>query len=141
MSYKTYQAAMETGLIPKRRGQVFKFIVDNQDFFNPQMVSQADCRRQFRHNSFQPRFKELVEQGVIEEVGMKRDPDSGCNVKGYRTTGRMPVPLEAAPRMRISERATAFFRHLAQNDPRLSNDPVEVVDQIVQKLKGKACRS
>ena len=86
-SIDSYREAHASGLIGKRQMQVLDFIIANQP------CSQGDVSRHFADasSSFQPRFRELEDAGLIEQRGMKIDPATGRTVKAYWATDKLPT--------------------------------------------------
>jgi hypothetical protein len=86
-SVESYRAANSSGLIGKRQMEVLAFVIANEP------CSQGDVSRHFADasSSYQPRFRELEDAGVIEQRGTKRDPATGREVKAYWSTGNTPA--------------------------------------------------
>jgi len=86
-SIESYRAAHESGLIGKRQMQVLEFVIANEP------CSQGDVGRHFADasSSFQPRFRELQDAGLIEPRGTKVDAATGREVKAYWSTGKLPT--------------------------------------------------
>src|SRR5688572_6052615 len=96
--------------------QVLEFIRQHE---GADGVSQGDAARHFddASSSFQPRFRELEDAGMIAVVGTKRDPVTSRMVKAYRITGS----TEPIRRKRRKIRATL---QPVENDPyRVSFEP------------------
>src|SRR4051794_27905089 len=96
-SIESYRAAHESGLIGKRQLQVLEFVIANEP------CSQGDVGRHFADasSSFQPRFRELQDAGLIEQRGTKVDPATGREVKAYVSTGKMPTAPVRRKRRKI----------------------------------------
>jgi hypothetical protein len=86
-SIESYRAAHKSGLIGQRQLEVLEFVMANEP------CSQGDVSRHFADasSSYQPRFRELADAGLIAEVGTKHDPTTGREVKAYRATGKLPT--------------------------------------------------
>jgi hypothetical protein len=86
-SIESYQAAHSSGLIGQRQLEVLEFVIANA------LCSQGDVSRHFADasSSYQPRFRELEDSGLIEQRGTKIDPASGREVKAYVATGKIPA--------------------------------------------------
>jgi hypothetical protein len=99
-SIASYRDAQRSGLIGQRQMQVLEFVVANEP------CSQGDVGRHFADasSSFQPRFRELEDAGLIEQRGTKRDDATGRIVKAYVATGK--IPTEPVRRKRRKMRAT-----------------------------------
>src|SRR5581483_5834008 len=84
-SIESYREAQRSGLISQRQLQVLEFVIANEP------CSQGDVSRHFADasSSFQPRFRELEDAGLIEQRGTKRDPATGREVKAYVATGKL----------------------------------------------------
>src|SRR5947208_11108308 len=80
--------------------EVLEFVIANEP------CSQGDVSRHFADasSSFQPRFRELEDTGLIEQRGTKHDPATGREVKAYWSTGKLPTA--AACRKRRKMKAT-----------------------------------
>jgi hypothetical protein len=89
-----------SGLIGQRQMVVLAFVIANEP------CSQGDVSRHFANasSSYQPRFRELKDAGVIEQRRTKVDPATGRVVKAYVATGK--IPTEPIRRKRRKFRAT-----------------------------------
>jgi hypothetical protein len=85
-SIESYRAAHASGLIGTRQMEVLGFVIANEP------CSQGDVSRHFADasSSYQPRFRELEDSGLIEQRGTKVDPATGRAVKSYFATGKIP---------------------------------------------------
>lgn len=86
-SIESYREAHKSGLIGTRQLQVLDFVIANEP------CSQGDVSRHFADasSSFQPRFRELEDAGLIEQRGTKVDAATGRVVKAYAATGKLPT--------------------------------------------------
>src|SRR6185295_11109948 len=84
---ESYRDAQRSGLIGQRQLQVLEFVLAHAP------CSQGDVGRHFADasSSFQPRFRELEDSGLIEQRGTKRDEATGRIVKAYVATGKIPT--------------------------------------------------
>jgi len=96
-SIESYREAQRSGLISQRQLQVLEFVIANEP------CSQGDVSRHFADasSSFQPRFRELEDAGLIEQRGTKRDPATGREVKAYVATGKLPTATMRRKRRKI----------------------------------------
>ena len=76
-SLESHRKAQRSGLIGQRQMQVLEFVMANGP------CSQGDVGRHFADasSSFQPRFRELENAGLIAQCGTKRDDATGRIVK------------------------------------------------------------
>ena len=96
-SIASYRAAHESGLIGQRQLDVLAFVMANEP------CSQGDVSRHFADasSSYQPRFRELADAGLIAEIGTKRDAVTGREVKAYRATGKLPTAAVRRTRRKV----------------------------------------
>jgi hypothetical protein len=96
-SIESYRAAHASGLIGTRQMQVLEFVIANEP------CSQGDVSRHFADasSSYQPRFRELQDAGLIEQSGTKVDPATGREVKAYRATGKPPTATVRRKRRKV----------------------------------------
>jgi hypothetical protein len=99
-SIESYREAHASGLIGKRQMEVLGFVIAHQP------CSQGDVSRHFADasSSYQPRFRELEDAGLIAADGTTTDRVTGREVKVYRATGA--VPTRRVQRRRRKVRAT-----------------------------------
>src|SRR3954468_1503491 len=97
-SIDSYRAAQASGLIGKRQLEVLAFVMANEP------CSQGDVGRHFADasSSFQPRFRELQDAGLIEQRGTKVDPATGRTVKAYVATGKQPTATVRRKRRKVT---------------------------------------
>jgi len=96
-SIESYREAHASGLIGKRQLEVLGFVIANEP------CSQGDVSRHFADasSSYQPRFRELEDAGLIEQRGTKHDPATGREVKAYAATGKLPTAPVRRKRRKI----------------------------------------
>jgi hypothetical protein len=96
-SIDSYREAHASGLIGKRQMEVLGFVIANEP------CSQGDVSRHFADasSSFQPRFRELEDAGLIAADGTKRDWATGREVKAYRATGKLPTAPTRRKRRKV----------------------------------------
>src|SRR3712207_832741 len=78
------------GNVAFRREQELEFVQTHPH------CTQHECARHFRdqHASYSPRFAELVEQGMIQVSGRKKNPETSKYNYTYVASGREdPLPL------------------------------------------------
>ena len=89
-----FRSVMKSGLVSKRRKQVYEYVYKN----GPVTCRQAmkDLAKQFvlGGSSFSTRFSELKRQGLIHEVGSTNDPDTGHKSILWDVTNNEPKKLE-----------------------------------------------
>jgi hypothetical protein len=114
-SIDAYREGHASGLIGKRQMQVLEFVMANEP------CSQGDVGRYFADasSSFQPRFRELEDAGLIEQLGTKVDPATGRQVKAYAATGKMP----AAPVRRKRRKLRVVIEPAGNDLFRVTFDP------------------
>ncbi len=123
-SIEAYHAAVESGLVNRRRGQVLEIIAYNGPVTANECwkILENQKGRRFRYGS---RFSELREMDLIDEVETR-----DCNVTGRRCivweiSGRSPKPLPKKPktaRQEIEE-LKAEIERLNKIIEKLTNDP------------------
>src|SRR5437868_8808120 len=123
-SIDSYRQAHESGLIGQRQMEVLAFVIANEP------CSQGDVSRHFADasSSYQPRFRELEDSGLIEQRGTKVDPATGRVVKAYVATGK--IPAEPVRRKRRKIRAT--IEPAGDDLFRVTCTPAVVIDRAVE---------
>jgi hypothetical protein len=96
-SRETYQAILESGLISEKRMKVFDIF-----YQNPQGLTGAEVSEIYRKNNptsqhsetIRNRITELVQMGVLAELGAVECQFSKRSVMKWCCIDRMPIPLE-----------------------------------------------
>jgi hypothetical protein len=96
-SKETYHAILESGLISEKRMKVFNIF-----YQNPQGLTGAEVSEIYRKNypssqhseTIRNRITELVQMGVLAELGVVECQFSKRSVMKWYCVDRMPIPLE-----------------------------------------------
>ena len=96
-SRETYQAILESGLISEKRMKVFDIF-----YQNPQGLTGAEVSEIYRKNNptsqhsetIRNRITELVQMGVLAELGAVECQFSKRSVMKWCCIDKMPIPLE-----------------------------------------------
>ena len=87
-SIETYQKIMHSGLLPKRRRQVYDYLYHK----GPKTAAEVFQALGMKTNQ-SGRFTELEKHGVIQQVGTKEDSITGMKVTLWDVTSNLPVPI------------------------------------------------
>ena len=101
-STDSYRQALVDGLISQRHYEVLAFVAAHD---SPHGVSQGEVSRHFNDasSSYQPRFRELQDAGVLYQCGHKKDAITSRTVKSYRLTKKMPEsPVMSGRKHRVN---------------------------------------
>lgn len=96
-SIQTYNAILKNGLLSEKRLKVFDIFYEN-----PNGLTGAEVSEIFRKNNptsqhsetIRNRITELVQMGVLIEVGIVPCKFSKRNVMKWRCVDKLPIPLE-----------------------------------------------
>ena len=91
-SIDTYIKVQESGLLSRRRFQVYDVLFHNGPL--SQTETHAHIKDAATLHSVGPRFAELKKMGVIIEVGTRRCSITGENVYVWDVTDKLPVKFE-----------------------------------------------
>lgn len=91
-SIETYKKIIASGLLSKRRREVYDFVYHNEPCTIRSVVHQIGGGE---WQSYSPRFSELEKMGVIEVVGETKSHKSGQQVSLYATTGKFPKLIKS----------------------------------------------
>jgi serine protease inhibitor len=95
-SAETYYEIKHSGLLSNKRLQVYEILYEMGNLTGSQ-VSRIH-RQKYPTNSMSEvvrnRITELVQMGVVEELGIVKDPFNGRDVTLYGTTDNLPKDLE-----------------------------------------------
>tara|TARA_R110002126_G_scaffold13983_1_gene59503 strand:+ start:213 stop:680 length:468 start_codon:yes stop_codon:yes gene_type:complete len=86
---------IKDGLLPKRRFQVYDIIYKHGPLTLNQILTIAQREsRVLNTGAYSGRISELVEHGVIEDVGTTECPVSGNSAILWEATDKLPMPLK-----------------------------------------------
>jgi len=90
-SIEAYHEIKESGLLSKRRFEVYEALF----YYGPmtQVETGVKLHLEKMHSSISPRFAELRDRGVIEEIGEKYCSVTGMHVILWDVTDSLPAPL------------------------------------------------
>jgi Fe2+ or Zn2+ uptake regulation protein len=96
-SIQTYKAILENGSLSRKRLKVFDIFYEN-----PLGLTGAEVSEIYRKNNptsqhsetIRNRITELVQMGVLVEIGVVMCKFSNRNVMKWRCVDKMPIPLE-----------------------------------------------
>lgn len=86
-----YRRALDSGLISKSRWVVYDWLFHNGP------ATTRTCMRALGKFNETTRFSDLKRQGVVEEVGLGPDPETGHESILWDVTDREPVKLVRTP--------------------------------------------
>jgi len=96
-SIETYYAIKNSGLISEKRMKVFDIFYQNPNGLTGAEVSEIYRKENptSQHSeTIRNRITELVQMGVLDEVGVVECQYSKRNVMKWRCIDKMPIPLE-----------------------------------------------
>jgi hypothetical protein len=96
-SIETYHAIKNSGLISEKRLKVFDIFYQNPNGLTGAEVSEIYRKENptSQHSeTIRNRITELVQMGVLDEVGVVECQYSKRNVMKWRCIDKMPIPLE-----------------------------------------------
>ncbi len=124
-SIEAYHKIKDNGLLSKLRFIVYECI------FRHQEITQSECWNLLKESHgiknsshITPRFAELKNLGVIEEIGTRPCQISGRNCITWSTTGNLPVKFERKSKDVIIKELRAEIERLKKMIP--SNDCQEL---------------
>jgi hypothetical protein len=91
-SIEAYRAIIESGLLPRRRLEVYQFVYEHGPTTIRETWKALGPER--TTGSYSTRFSELRDQGVIEEIGERFDPVTGMTVILWDVTAELPKAIE-----------------------------------------------
>jgi hypothetical protein len=131
-SIASYEQCHADGLICQHQLEVVRFIALNE---SGDGVSQGDVSRYFQDasSSYQPRFRELADSGVIIQSGLKKDPVTRKTVKCYQLTGVLPttrVKRKAKAQVKLTRQALLEVLRVLQRHDETIPDDAEIVVRV-----------
>lgn len=124
-SIEAYRNIKEKGLLSRRRFEVYSYV------FNHGPISANEmCRDMLRQgltfSSYNARFSELRDIGVLQEVGFKTDEITNQKVIVWDVTSALPIPYK---KKEATNEEIALLREI-----RHSVSPVILGVDLVQKI-------
>lgn len=131
-SREAYAAVMKSGLLSKRRAEVYRFCTHEgqKEPYNGR-ISRVDVKNYFadRHDSFCRRLTELAPLGLMVYDGTKVDSETGRNVDVYKVA--LPVDVKAVDQAIERQRENGQRMTPAQALLRLVSDVEAYVAPLV----------
>jgi len=132
-SIAVYYKIEAEGLLSKRRMQVYKSLFYYGPMSQNETYVQLDVPK-LQQSSIMPRFAELKEMGVIEEVGERPCSITGRKVLIWDVTANLPVDREK--KLTFSVRKNNLSKKVitvCENNPSLRKELLEIYYDL-QKL-------
>ncbi len=136
-SIQTYRAISESGLLSEKRLKVFDIFYEN-----PEGLTGAEVSELYRKNNptsqhsetIRNRITELVQMGVLVEVGVVTCRFSNRNVMKWRCIDKMPIPLEK--KQTKKDKIQEVLKDISDFGKTLSNEQDKIVlRSIYLKIK------
>jgi len=128
-SLTTYEIIKKDGSLNTNQWKLYSILYDAK---RPMTRNELLSRAGLQHNQ-SGRFTELIEMGVIEPTGEKRNSVKGCPSDLLQVTGRLPTKPEKKPSSK--NRAYLIIASLKSNMFLTSEARVEL-DELEEIIKG-----
>lgn len=92
-SIAVYQKIEEEGLLSKARWRVYAWLYVN----GPATAGEIGAGIEYIRNNTCARLKELIDRGVVEEIGERPCKTTGNNVILYDVTDQLPIEPRKGP--------------------------------------------
>ena len=142
-SKKTYTKVMESGLLSKRRKEVYKILYDHGALTGSEVSKIWRKENNYRGTSetVRNRITELMKMEVVKVVGLRLDPYSKQEVSVFSTNNKLPKKLpkkesKSAKKAKVLSRLEGMLRlnELYNKEDPYWRESITGVIEMVEKI-------